>query len=273
MASKLKELISALDAESASINKTGAKWRMAMARSGYTSKAGQLSRCVSCVLGMYCITGVKFVLEHCPTCGKNLRLISILSDESPQQVYEFETTWDWEKKTGITIQTPEQLGRVLGGTNALPPVKKDRLVFNADEIPKECIVQYYQGYAMTFNNGIFILAEQRCPACETKKAQETLVGNGVSVLRENGGEFEVKQCKVTRQMDGNFDVELEAICRTPLPLRKIGMKFRVDSASKVYEAQQYGRMVAENFAKHVATSLALSPAIKDSLTEIIYKGK
>jgi predicted RNA-binding Zn-ribbon protein involved in translation (DUF1610 family) len=271
MASKLKELISALDAESASINKTGAKWRMAMARSGYTSKAGQLSRCVSCVLGMYCITGVKFVLEHCPTCGKNLRLISILSDESPQQVYEFETTWDWEKKTGITIQTPEQLGRVLGGTNALPPVKKDRLVFNADEIPKECL-----GNDLEFGSGHefgFAVVMQRCPACETKRAQETLVGNGVSVLRENGGEFEVKQCKVTRRMDGNFDVELEAICRTPLPLRKIGMTFRVDSASKVYEAQQYGRMVAEIFAKHVAAPLALSPAIKDSLTEIIYKGK
>ena len=73
-----------------------------------TNMAGTFPRCTSCVLGMYCITGVKFVLEHCPTCGKNLRLISILSDESPQQVYEFERRM--EDRT-----VDENTGAVLAG--------------------------------------------------------------------------------------------------------------------------------------------------------------
>jgi len=183
---------------------------------------------------MYCITGVKFVLEHCPTCGKNLRLISILSDESLQQVYEFETTWDWEKKTGITIQTPEQLGRVLEGKNELPPVRKEKVVFSASEVPAERIgsgTGERGPHDLPFNNGVFVLVSQRCCECNTRLSREKIAGEGLHVLREHGGEFNIEKCSVVQRADSSLDVEVCATARTPMPLNKIGLTIRLDDTN------------------------------------------
>lgn len=203
-----------------------------------TNMAGTFPRCTSCVLGMYCITGMKFVLEHCPTCGKHLRLISLLSDESPQQVYEFETTWDWEKKTGITIQTPEQLGRVLEGKSELPPLKKNRIAFDAIEVPSECC-------APDAGGGVFVLAEQRCCECATRLTREKIAGEGLHVLREHGGEFSIEKCSVTQRGDGGLEVELDAVARPPAPLNKIGLTLRLDDASQLSALQPGMTLTAE----------------------------